>query len=403
MERNRNGRPNNRKVGWLPEIDRLLHVGMKHGPKGIREVKKRLKQLAPGLTPGEIWKRMRHLRENSSDGHRDPRQWPPEIIQLLKDGYQYGGSRKKEALKILREQYPGVPSYVISRLARQQGWSQKPRTWNMRRPWTPYEEELLRRLAGYDSLQQIARNLRRTTAAVQFRLKAQGLSGKVKDGISLQAFKKMFHVGDRKAYGWIAEGALRVRDPRISARSLIRFCSKHKESLAAAAVANVEVETRSAAMGYSWDRVATLLGVLPDRVQHLVASQELKVVDTLISDKAFEQFCRSCGMDRGPKLNLSLMKAPILEWLVKEYSMAIPDAASQPVSPFVKQALVARVCGKCKREIRGNTYFAHIRKCRSDVVAGPRGAQEVLNLRQGQRTRRPSHATLQTRDRVSGV
>ena len=107
MERNRNGRPNDRKVGWLPEMDRLLLVGMKHGPKGIREVKKRLKHLAPGLTPGEIWKRMRHLRENSSDGHRDPRQWPPEIIQLLKDGYQYGGSRKKEALKIFREQYPG--------------------------------------------------------------------------------------------------------------------------------------------------------------------------------------------------------------------------------------------------------------------------------------------------------
>jgi len=153
MERNRNGRPNDRKVGWLPEIDRLLLVGMKHGPKGIREVKKRLRHLAPGLTPGEIWKRMRHLRENSSDGHRDPRQWPPEIIQLLKDGYQYGGSRKKEALKIFREQYPGVPSYVISRFARQQGWSQKSTRapiGKTRRPWTKHEEELLHRLAGYD-------------------------------------------------------------------------------------------------------------------------------------------------------------------------------------------------------------------------------------------------------------
>ena len=135
METNRNGRPNDRKVGWLPELDRLLLVGMKHGPKGIREVKTRLRQLAPGLNPGEIWKRMRHLRENSSEGPRDPGQWSPEIIQVLKDGYQYGGSRKKkEALNILREQYPGVPSYVISRFARQQGWSQKMPMRKTRRP-----------------------------------------------------------------------------------------------------------------------------------------------------------------------------------------------------------------------------------------------------------------------------
>jgi hypothetical protein len=209
-------------------------------------------------------------------------------------------------------------------------------------------------------------------------LKAQGLSGKVKDGISLQAFKKMFHVGDRKAYAWIAEGALRVRDPRISARSLGQFCSKHEESLPATVIDNVKGETRSGAVGYSWERVATLLGVPPDRVQHLVASQQLKVVDTFITDKAFEQFCRSCGMDGGPKLNLCLMKSQILEWLVKEYGLTKSGAASKPVSPFVKQALVARVCRNCRREIRGNTYFAHIAKCRGEVVAkssrGPGGA-----------------------------
>jgi type II secretory ATPase GspE/PulE/Tfp pilus assembly ATPase PilB-like protein len=60
------------------------------------------------------------------------------------------------------------------------------------------------------------------------------------------------------------------------------------------------------------------------------------------------------------------MKPEILAWLVKEDGIVLPPAvASQPVPRVIKQALVARVCGKCKKEIRGNVYFAHIRGCRA--------------------------------------
>ena len=115
MERHGARQKDARKSVWLPEMDRLLLVGMKHGPGGIRAARKALRQLAPKLTPGEIWKRMRRLREAGSNRHHDPSQWPAEIIQHLKDGYRAGGARKREALKSCREHYQSVPSYVISR------------------------------------------------------------------------------------------------------------------------------------------------------------------------------------------------------------------------------------------------------------------------------------------------
>jgi len=169
----------------------------------------------------------------------------------------------------------------------------------------------------------------------------------------------------------IADGILRVRDSRISSKSLAQFCTKHEGSLEAAAVNRVKEEFQKPAVGYSWDRVATLLGTSIDQVRTLVAARHLKVVDTFITDKAFEEFCRKCGKDGDRRLNVPLMQPEILEWLVKEYGVVLaPEVASQPVPRAIKQALVARVCGKCKKEIRGNVYFAHIKDCRAASVAG---------------------------------
>lgn len=354
-------------------MDQLLLVGMKHGPGGISMATKRLKQLVPALTPGDIWKRMRHLRETGSNGHRDPSQWAPEILQVLKDGYRQGGSKKQEALKTCREQYPGIPGYVISRFARQQGWTQEAKAPRRKawQAWTRHEEELLRTLVGYLSPSQIAHKLRRTESAVRSRLKAQGLSGRVKDGVSLRGFQEMFHIGNRKAYAWIANGVLRARDLRISSSSLAQFRIKHEATLEAAAVSRVTSQLRKATVGYSWERVGSLLGVSLDQVQGFVAARQLRVVDTFVTDKALEEFSRNCVANGGPSLNLGLMNPQVLEWLVKDYEISIPGAAaSQPVSRFVKQALVTRVCGKCKKEIRGNVYFAHIKDCRGAMVVG---------------------------------
>ncbi|HXW90747.1 MAG TPA: hypothetical protein VEK33_09390 [Terriglobales bacterium] len=358
-----------RKVAWLPEMDRLLRLGVKHGPAGIQLVTKQLKQLAPALTPGEIWGRMRHLREGGSPCHRDPSRWPPELIELLKDGYRDGGTKKREAFRIYRVYYPGVPSYVISRFARREGWLLKGTmmaTRKMHRAWSKHEDQVLWRLAGYESPQQIAHKLKRTEGAVRCRLKAQGLSGKVKDGMSLRAFQEMFHIGHRKAYVLIARGMLKVRNARISITSAAAFCKQRDRNQNSVDVRNAKKANHS---GLSWERVADLLGTSLDQVQGRLATGQLKVVDTFVTEKALEEFCRSCGRNGGPKLNYRLLDPKVVHWL-KDYGIAIPHlAASSSVPGSEKHALVARLCKKCQRTIRGNAYFIHSKRCKGAVAS----------------------------------
>jgi len=355
---------------WLPEMDRLLLVGMKHGPAGIQLVTQRIRQLAPTLTPGEIWCRMRHLRENGSNEHRDPTRWTPELVELLRDGYRSGGAKKKEALKICRKHHPGVPSYVISRFARQEGWllnAPSTLTERMRRAWSESEDQLLWRLAGYESPQQIAHKLKRTESAVRCRLKAQGLSGKVKDGISLRAFQEMFHMGYRKAYALIARGMLRVRDARISTASMVAFRGQCDPAQKISVEGNENTIRSNGANGLSWERAAVVLGVSLDQVRIWLARRQLRVMDTFVTEKALEEFCRSCGRNNGLKLNYRLLDPKVLQWL-KDYGVSVPTLGTNlSVSGSVKQALVRRACGECGRKICGNAYFVHIKACKSAV------------------------------------
>jgi hypothetical protein len=354
---------------------------MKHGQKGIQLVRKRLKQLAPTLTPGEIWRRMRYLRENCRNGHRDPRRWPPELIQLLKDGYKNGGRGKREALKTCRVRYPGIPSYVISRFARQQGWLvTAPRMpgQKLQRSWNESEDQLLWKLAGYESPQHIAHKLRRTEGAVRCRLKAQGLSGKVKDGISLRAFQEMFHIGHRRAYSLIARNMLRVRDARISATSIIALQEQLEPTQRVPIVNRMSTNRQSAPVGLSWERVARLLEASLDEVRTWLGRRQLRVVDTFITEKALEEFCRRCGRNDGPRLNYRILDPKVLQWL-RDYGIAIPTPGTKSsVSGFEKHALVIRLCGECGRSIRGNAYFIHLRACKGARARTVPGSVEGL-------------------------
>jgi len=366
MEKDTKGSRKSIKSAWLPEMDRLLLVGMKHGPAGIQLVTKRLRQLAPALTPGEIWGRMRHLRENGSNVHRDPSRWPLELIQLLKEGYRSGGAIKKEAFRVCRTHYPGVPSYVISRFARQEGWlaTAVRATRKVHRAWSEREDQLLWRLAGYEPPQHIAHKLKRTECAVRCRLKAQGLSGKVKDGISLRSFQEMFHMGHRKAYALIARGMLRVRDARISATSLVALRKQRDPTSTISSAGDLDTVKGNGTTSLSWERAASLLDASLEQVRMWLATRQLRVVDTFVTEKALEQFCRSCGRNGGPKLNYRLLDPKVLQWL-KDFGITVPaPGTNSSVSGFVKHALVTRVCGKCGRSFRGNAYFIHFKGCK---------------------------------------
>ena len=107
---------------WLHEIDQILVVGMKYGPRGTQEAVKRVRQLTPELVPAQVWHRMRHLREKERSKSATPIDWSESAIEILRDGYRSGGRKKTEAIKTVRALYPGLAGYVVSRFARSQGW-----------------------------------------------------------------------------------------------------------------------------------------------------------------------------------------------------------------------------------------------------------------------------------------
>jgi hypothetical protein len=106
---------------WLYEIDQILVVGMKYGPRGTQEAVKRVRQLTPELVPAQVWHRMRHLREKERGKSATPVDWSEPAIEILRDGYRSGGRKKTEAIKSVRELYPGLAGHVVSRFARSQG------------------------------------------------------------------------------------------------------------------------------------------------------------------------------------------------------------------------------------------------------------------------------------------
>lgn len=90
----------------------------------------------------------------------------------------------------------------------------------------------------------------------------------------------------------IGAGPLRVRDPRLSAVSLAEFDLRH----GGAALPKMEAEIDPGACiekeAYPWGRVARLLGISTIEVGKWVADGKLKVMDTSVTNRAFEAFCR---------------------------------------------------------------------------------------------------------------
>ena len=200
---------------WFEEIDQILVVGMKYGPRGTQEAVKRVRQLTPELVPAQVWHRMRHLREKERGKSATPVDWSESAIEILREGYRSGGRKKTEAIKTVRALYPGLAGYVVSRFARSQGWldeEQANKQKGDRRPWTREEEQELFVRAGYEPVKAIAEKLKRSEQSVRFRLKGRAISARVTDGWSLRRIQQTLHISHRRLQRLI--GSWSSKSPR---------------------------------------------------------------------------------------------------------------------------------------------------------------------------------------------
>ncbi len=302
----------------LAAIDQLLTAGIKLGPAKKHAAINRVLELVPEWTRGDCWRRIRELRKTIVPATEERR--PAET------------------------QKPGNNA-TNSRLTC--------------KPWTPADDDRLLNLAGYEPVPKFAQRLGRSVRAVRFRMGALGMSAKVTDGWSLRALQKLLRIGPSRLRRLIAKGVLRVRDAHITAASLATYCDKNGATWDPSICQTVSTALREDD-GFSWEKVAGLLSVDIPRVQDLIAAGKLKLADTFVTDRAFEEFCKH----HSDEISIALIDPATAKWLIKEYGVSpwATDATSVPRA--LKHALVVRTC-KCGRKIAGNPYFRHIKSCQS--------------------------------------
>ena len=312
------GQKRNKAGERLAAIDQLLIAGIKHGPAKKREAINRILELVPEWRRRDCWQRIRHLRK------------APELA--LPEGHHTLKARKsREAVAVRRP---------------------------ASRPWTPADDDRLLNWAGYEPVKKIAQRLGRSSRAVRFRLGALGISARVTDGWSLRALRKMLHVSPARLRYLIGNGMLRVRDLRVSTSSLAVFCDKNRVSLEPSVRDRVAAALLKGEEGYMWERAADLLGVTVAQVQSWICAGQLRVADTFVTDRSFEEFCKK----HGAEVNTTLMDPATAKWLVKEYGVPGSASKNHAVSRAQKHALTIRTC-RCGRKIAGNVYFKHIKSC----------------------------------------
>lgn len=262
---------------WIPELDHLLSVGLKHGRSGTHAAIEKVLSLAAGLTRGDCFKRIRYLRRHGA-------------VQGSGQIEQEGRSGDKRTL-------PGIA-----------------RQGNPARPWTKQDDKQLLDLAGYESVKRLSERLNRSESAIRFRLSALGARGRVCDAWSLRKLSATFHVDRRTLLGLIAKGQLNASDPRITRKSLLRLLDESEAS----SRTTVEPKLlRWEAEAYTWKQVAQVFAVPVDEVRRWIADGKVRIVNPSVAERALERFCK------GPAscLNLKRIDPEELKWLIEEYGL----------------------------------------------------------------------------------
>jgi hypothetical protein len=305
---------------FLPVIDRVLATGLKFGNAGKHAAINKVLKLVPEWRRGDCWQRIRHLQKTLSVPNRQ--------LQV------------EPALST-------APAQLVH--PSRASW----------RRWSAEEDLKLLDWAGYEPVDKISQRLNRSIRAIRFRLCALGVSGKVTDGWSLRELRKLLRVSPTKLKQFIGSGMLRVRDPRITARSLAVLCQRSATYLDPAAVERVATLTATKKKAYTWERAAEFLGVDLKQVQNWISAGHLKLTDTFVTERSFEEFCKNYAS----QTNLTLIDPATRKWLIAEYGLSADPPNSGNVPRAQKHALTVRTC-ECGRSIAGNVYFRHLKSCK---------------------------------------
>jgi hypothetical protein len=358
------------------QVDTILSEGAKRGRARSHAAIERILQHEPQLERADLWRRIRQLKRPTRKQTRNRILWSAEDDLLLRNGYESGGLRKREAIRQILNQHADWEPSAVWKRAKKLGLVQKnphPGEESHHHHWSRENDRRLLSLAGEMKLDAIAKILRRSERAVCCRLAWLGKRSRVhNEGYARRSLAEQLHMGWNTVQKLIVDGFLEVRDPRITKRSI----AKLKQSGAVLESAPLSrsstyplpltespaVPTESFRARRLWDGVAAKLNVSLEAVEGMIVHGVLKLCDPRITEDSFQDFCKKYG---------ALIKDEFLDqdtraWL--RSCMDIDPNAGKEVAKRLaasrEHARIVRRCEKCGRVIRGNVFFRHFKECR---------------------------------------
>ena len=361
------------------QVDEILRDGTRRGREGSHAAIERILKHEPGLQRSELWQRIRRLKDTERLRHSHSI-WNPEDERILREGYQAGWQGKREAVRQLLKHHPDWRPHVIWQHARKNGFVQRTSKRGQERSrlaWTPDDHRILLDLAGYKSVRVISKMLHRSEAAVRYHLTTLGKSSRVHvEGFARSALASELHISTRAIQRFIVEGLLEVRDPRITRESLDRLRQSGRlqaiQGNDACATPDTSQDPREhpatspakPSRGKRvWAEVASSLGMPMKTIETLIARGVLKFYDPTITEKSLRHFCRR----HGSFIEYDYLNRETREWLKNsmDWVPTSGEAASRRLVALRKHARIIRRCAQCRRPVRGNAFFRHVKRCDS--------------------------------------
>jgi hypothetical protein len=369
------------------QVDELLRDGARRGRQGSHSAIERILKHEPELQRCCLWQWLRRLKDPKQKRSRNLSIWSSEDEEILRNGYQGGWQEKRKAVSQLLKRHSDWRPHVIWQHARKNGLVQKLSKRGQERSgaaWTEEDNRVLLDLAGYKRVRVIAKMLHRSEAAIRYQLAMLGESSRVhREGFTKSALASDLHLSSRAIQRLIAEGLLEVRDPRITRESLdplsqagsLETWRKNETEGLRPARQRLECRTASQPEGNSTDResakpsrakrvwaeVAASLQITEKTVESLIAHGVLKLYDPTITEESFRRFCRRYGS----LIEHDFLNRETRDWLRSSMDWVKTSGESFSVRfvPLRKHARVVHRCEHCAREIRGNAFFRHFRRC----------------------------------------